>query len=81
MADNTNSYIADQGFELPKESILKDFVFVNNYDFYKDLNMISFLREVGVHFRLSTMLSRDSVKSRLQASNADEGMSFTEFSY
>ncbi len=65
LVDNTNSYIADQGYELPKESNLKDFIFVNNYDFYKNLNMITFLREVGVHFRLNTMLSRDSVKSRL----------------
>ena len=43
----------------------QEFRFVNNYEFYKDLNIINFLRDVGVHFRLGTMLSRDSVKNRI----------------
>ena len=60
--------------------------FVNNYDFYEGMKMITFLRDVGKNFRISTMLSRDSVKSRLpsrdsEASDQDEGLSFTEFSY
>ena len=54
-------------------------------DFYAGMSTVAFLRDIGKHFRLATMLSRDSVKSRLhaaQASNdAAEGMSFTEFSY
>ncbi len=41
------------------------------------MSVISFLRDVGVHFRLGSMLSRDSVKQRMDG----EGMSFTEFSY
>ena len=53
----------------------------NNIDFYKDLNTITFLREIGKHFRVSGMLSRDSVKSRMVESESNEGISFTEFSY
>ena len=43
------------------------------------MSAIGFLRDVGKHFRLGNMLSKESVKSRM----ADEldGMSFTEFSY
>jgi tyrosyl-tRNA synthetase len=50
---------------------------LNNYDWYRDMNAISFLRNVGKHFRMGTMLAKDSVKSRLEG----DGMSFTEFSY
>ncbi len=45
------------------------------------MNVINFLRDVGTHFRLSSMLSRESVKQRMEAASADEGMSFTEFTY
>ncbi|XP_053975409.1 tyrosine--tRNA ligase, mitochondrial [Hylaeus volcanicus] len=50
----------------------------NNLEWYKDLNIISFIRENGKYFRMGTMLNRTSVQSRLQS---DSGMSFTEFSY
>lgn len=50
---------------------------VNNYDWYKDMSAISFLRNIGKHFRMGSMLAKDSVKSRLDG----DGMSFTEFSY
>ena len=53
-----------------KSNMREEFKFVNNYDFYKDLNIISFLRDVGVHFRLGTMLSRDSVKNRIGGNSA-----------
>jgi tyrosyl-tRNA synthetase len=52
--------------------------FVDNYNWYKDMNILSFLRDVGKHFRLGVMLSKDSVKSRLYS---EEGISFTEFTY
>jgi tyrosyl-tRNA synthetase len=55
---------------------LPAFRLINNHEFYKDMSVVTFLREVGVHFRLASMLSRESVKQRL-----DSGMSFTEFSY
>jgi tyrosyl-tRNA synthetase len=51
---------------------------VNNYDWFSKMNMIEFLRDVGKQFRLGTMLSKESVKNRV---NSEEGMSFTEFSY
>jgi tyrosyl-tRNA synthetase len=48
----------------------------NNYDFYKDMNVLDFLRKVGKNLTISYMLSKDSVKNRLES-----GLSFTEFSY
>jgi tyrosyl-tRNA synthetase len=58
-------------------STLPPLTFINNYTFYKDMSVISFLRDVGAHFRLASMISRESVKQRMDG----EGMSFTEFSY
>ncbi|XP_034939654.1 tyrosine--tRNA ligase, mitochondrial [Chelonus insularis] len=57
---------------------LKPAIIINNLDWYKNLNVIEFIRSVGKHFRLGTMLGRSSVQSRL---NSESGMSFTEFSY
>ncbi len=53
-------------------------VTLNNDDWLSQFKLVEFLRDVGRHFRLGTMLAKDSVKSRLQS---DEGMSFTEFTY
>ena len=50
---------------------------VNNNDWTRDLGVIEFLRDVGKHFSLSTMLGRETVKRRLD----NDGISFTEFSY
>ena len=52
---------------------------VNNLDWTKDLDVLSFLRDVGKHFSVSTMVQKESVKQRLERSG--EGISFTEFSY
>lgn len=52
---------------------------VNNYDWYRGLSAVSFLREICVHFRVPQMLAKESVKKRLEA--PDGGMTFTEFSY
>lgn len=51
-------------------------IYVNNYDFYKDMNVLEFLRKVGKHLTINYMLAKDSVQSRMNT-----GMSFTEFSY
>lgn len=59
-------------------TILKNPTLLNNLDWFKEFSFISFLREVGKHFRLGPMLAKESVKLRL---NSEEGMSFTEFSY
>jgi tyrosyl-tRNA synthetase len=50
----------------------------NNDEWFSEYRLIDFLRDVGKHFRLGTMLAKESVKSRL---NSEEGISFTEFSY
>ncbi|GAB3074394.1 tyrosine--tRNA ligase [Corynebacterium aquatimens] len=50
---------------------------VNNADWTNDMSVITFLRDIGKHFSLSTMLSRDTVKRRLE----NDGISYTEFSY
>ena len=49
---------------------------VNNHDFYKEMNVLDFLRNVGKTLTVNYMLSKDSVKNRLES-----GLSFTEFSY
>ncbi|MEE2521882.1 tyrosine--tRNA ligase [Pseudarthrobacter sp. J75] len=51
---------------------------VNNLDWTAPLSAIDFLREIGKHFRVGTMLRKDAVASRL---NSEEGISYTEFSY
>lgn len=48
----------------------------NNLDFYKEMNILDFLRDVGKTLTVNYMMSKDSVKNRL-----DTGLSFTEFSY
>jgi tyrosyl-tRNA synthetase len=49
---------------------------VNNYDWFKNFSFLDFIRDVGKHITVNYMMSKDSVKSRLE-----HGMSFTEFSY
>lgn len=51
---------------------------VNNLDWTEGLSAIDFLREIGKHFRVGTMLKKDAVAARL---NSDAGISYTEFSY
>lgn len=49
---------------------------VNNYDWFKDFSFLGFLREAGKNLTVNYMMSKDSVKNRLET-----GLSFTEFSY
>ena len=51
---------------------------VNNADWLDRFTILDFLRDIGKHFRLGTMLGKESVRTRL---DSDAGMSFTEFSY
>jgi tyrosyl-tRNA synthetase len=53
-------------------------VLVNNHDWFQNFTVVDFLRDVGVHFRVGTMLGKESVRSRLES---EAGLSFTEFSY
>lgn len=49
---------------------------VNNYDWFKGISFLDFIREVGKHITINYMLAKDSVQKRLES-----GLSFTEFSY
>lgn len=51
---------------------------VNNYDWFKDFKFLDFIRDVGKLITVNYMMSKDSVKSRLEG---ESGLSFTEFSY
>ena len=70
------------------ENILKNYlnsddekvkpIFVNNYSWLKNLNFISFLRDIGKHFTINKMLTFDSVKTRLER---EQSLSYMEFNY
>ena len=51
---------------------------VNNYDWFKDFKFLDFIRDVGKLITVNYMMSKDSVKKRLEG---DNGLSFTEFTY
>lgn len=51
---------------------------VNNYDWFKELAFLTFIREVGKHISVNYMMSKDSVRKRL---DGEAGISFTEFTY
>tara|TARA_B100000965_G_scaffold390896_1_gene398385 strand:+ start:21 stop:1250 length:1230 start_codon:yes stop_codon:yes gene_type:complete len=53
-------------------------IFVNNYTWLKNLNYISFLRDIGKHFTINRMLTFDSVKLRLER---EQSLSYMEFNY
>ena len=53
---------------------------VNNYDWMKDFSFLNFIRDIGKHITVNYMMSKDSVKKRLD-SDSGAGMSFTEFTY
>ena len=57
----------------------KDFEVVDNYDWFKDMGYLQFLREVGKHVPMRQMLGREFVQSRLSEEGA--GISYAEFSY
>ena len=70
------------------ENILKNYldsknkdtkpIFVNNFSWLKNLNYISFLRDIGKHFTINKMLTFDSVKTRL---DREQSLSYMEFNY
>ncbi|MES2891892.1 MAG: tyrosine--tRNA ligase [Bacteroidota bacterium] len=51
---------------------------VNNYDWFKKISFLDFIRDTGKHITVNYMMSKDSVRKRLEG---DSGMSFTEFTY
>lgn len=60
------------------EDIGNGAVMVNNADWFKDMNLFTFIRDVGKHITVNYMMAKDSVKRRLEG---DSGLSFTEFCY
>ena len=89
--DKTRKILSDEEIEKNSKNIkkiLKKFlitdnettkpIFVNNFDWLKSLNYISFLRDIGKHFTINKMLSFDSVKSRLERK---QSLSYMEFNY
>jgi tyrosyl-tRNA synthetase len=53
---------------------------VNNYDWMREFSFLGFIRDIGKHITVNYMMSKDSVKKRLDA-DSSAGMSFTEFTY
>lgn len=66
------------GIQKNIEKFLDSPLILNNLDWFRHFSCISFLRDVGKMFRMGPMLSRESVRVRLES---EDGMSFTEFCY
>ena len=73
--ENNVSCISD----IVRKILGDDAVILNNYDWWKDVTFLDFLKNVGRFARIGTMMGKESVKRRLEAS--ESGLSFTEFSY
>ncbi|VAY02281.1 Tyrosine--tRNA ligase [Arsenophonus endosymbiont of Aleurodicus dispersus] len=52
---------------------------VNNYDWFEQINILTFLRDIGKYFSVNQMIKKEAIKQRLERD--DVGISFTEFSY
>ena len=89
--DKTRKILSDREIKRNSkniEKILKKFldtkdkktkpIFVNNFSWLKNLNYISFLRDIGRHFTINKMLTFDSVKTRL---DREQSLSYMEFNY
>ncbi len=56
-----------------------DFEMVNNYDFYKDMTILDFFRDVGKYITVNNMIKKETVARRIE--DPDKSISYTEFSY
>ncbi|UDG79407.1 Tyrosine--tRNA ligase [Candidatus Ecksteinia adelgidicola] len=54
-------------------------IIIDNYDWFHDMNILTFLRDIGKHFSVNQMINKEAVKLRINRNNS--GISFTEFSY
>ena len=54
---------------------------VNNYDWFKNIGFLEFIRDTGKHLTVNYMMAKDSVRRRIEGREGAEGMSFTEFTY
>src|SRR6266550_2764833 len=57
----------------------QDFTLVDNYDWLSRINLLEFLRDIGKHFGMTTLLQRDFIAARI--GEGGKGISYTEFSY
>lgn len=57
----------------------KDVLVLNNHDWWKDVKLLDFLKDVGRFARVGTMMAKESVRRRLESSEV--GLSYTEFTY
>jgi tyrosyl-tRNA synthetase len=74
ISENLNHFLKSTS---PVESQTNQPLLLNNIDWHGKMSAIDFLRDIGKYFRVGVMLSKDSVKNRLEG----DGLSFTEFSY
>lgn len=75
---NTNEISANIRGILGRVGVDSSFVVLNNYDWWKDVTLLDFLKEVGRYARVGSMMSKESVRKRLES---EQGMSYTEFTY
>jgi tyrosyl-tRNA synthetase len=82
--DNNQKSISNQIAQLAEN--LKNFTgddlkyeFINNKVFYENMNFLDFLREVGKYMTVNVMMSKDTVKKRIE--DPAQSISYTEFSY
>nr|CAB3499407.1 unnamed protein product [Digitaria exilis] len=68
----------DQPLVNSGSATMGSFVILDNYDWWKDITLLDFLKEVGRFARVGTMIAKESVKKRL---SSEDGMSYTEFTY
>lgn len=82
--DILNHNLASQKKQLEKflnfDSGANSATIVNNYDWFKGITFLDFIRDTGKHITVNYMMAKDSVKKRLTGEDR-EGMSFTEFTY
>lgn len=78
LAANTQG-LARQLEHLLEGEVGKDFLLVNNLDWFGGMGYIDFLRDIGKHFSVNMMVHKESVRARLE--DRDQGISYTEFSY
>ena len=60
------------------DTLLNRAEILNNYDWFKGMEFLQFVRDIGKHITINYMMSKDSVKKRLES---ESGLSFTEFTY
>ncbi len=77
-AKKNDTILLNSKINLNNKKITIKYDIIDNMEFYKDLNIIDFLRNVGTSLRMGPMLSRESIKNRI---NSSDGISLTEFMY